>query len=42
VLALGAGAGLAGLTAGVPGAWGATAGHGSRVIEPLVTSVEVV
>jgi len=39
VLTLSAGAGLAGLTAGVPGAWGATAGHGGRVIEPFTLGV---
>lgn len=39
VLVLGAGAGLAGLAAGAPGAWGATAGHGGRVIEPFTLGI---
>ncbi len=39
MLVLGAGAGAAGLAAGLPGAWGATAGHGGRVIEPFTLGV---
>lgn len=39
VLVLGAGAGLAGLTAGMPGAWGATGGHGGRIVEPFTLGV---
>ena len=39
VLVVGAGAGLAGMTAGLPRAWGATAGHGGRVVEPFTLGV---
>jgi alkaline phosphatase D len=39
VLVAGAGAGLAGMTAGLPRAWGATAGHGGRVVEPFTLGV---
>jgi len=39
MLVLGAGAGAAGLAAGLPGAWGSTAGHGGRVIDPFTLGV---
>ena len=39
VLAIGAGAGVVGLTAAMSGAWGATGRHGGRVVEPFALGI---
>ena len=39
MLALGAGAGLTGVAAGLPGAWGATGGRAGRVVEPFTLGI---